>query len=653
MPYAHADAHFAKTCRGIRLCMCWSEVSPYPGFLFHGVKMRYLAGLLAALAMTSGCALVGAVADVASSSGSGDTKNYFGCNEVGVSEEFGSCVRDYERIQSEEYSENDKKVIAKAAKEAGLHGMDCNQAVFYAKMDLNEQLYGRMIDHCSKNYSGRFEKCRAAAFKIVQQHRNGSPYMYMECTFRGASRTEDYVPASDEEFRTATYQKWYNEIPEDIRNEVGVVPVRDLANWSLHYGVKNQLKFESHLARMDKVEVEDPATEAFVKNKYNEIVPDVQVLRVVPERRWETVRDAKGTNQYKKMTLSVYVKSNLDYDSIVPKVVSDVATSYRPKTENTILRLKPIEVRQMYKNGAFQAPTIELSDDFIKGMTQLYNPEYYEIVALDSFQAKRQGASDVTLSDKKLSASQINAQDSDGKTPLFHYVSEGNTEDIQLLLDNGADVNVVDNSGKTALFYVKPEYKKVKSDGSNSYTPPSIIVGQLAKAGIDVNHRDKDNFTAVDYALVRNEKSIYKDLITKENAEANLKPLLDQFQKTLKASFANEKLRADALKDLSSTVEYLVSAKVVSPNGLSDDKCQMTYLMHVADMYSLASSSDSVRYLDNIVRALIRRGVEVNAKTPSGSTALDYLPASAKKAEKALVDAGATKGKAPTCRLAK
>ena len=616
--------------------------------------MKFIVGMMAALAMTSGCSLVGAVVDSASSTG--DTKDYFECTKNGArgsSEEFGGCARgsDYEGLWGLLYSESDKKAIEKAGKEAGVHGMDCNQAVFYARMDINEQLYGRLLDRCSKKYSGRFEKCKAAAFKIVQQHRNGAPLIGIACN--PYSPTDDYIPTSDEEFRTATYQKWYNEIPADIRNEAGIVPVRDLANWSFHYGVRNQTDGLKPLARMETVYTEDPATEEFVKNKYNEIVPDIQVLRVVPEGRWETVRDSSGNNLYKKLSVSVYVNSNLDYDAIIPVILHEHADAHRPKTGNTILRLNPIEVKQIYKDGAFEPPSVELSDDFIKGMTQLYNPDYYRLVDISTFQAKREVPAELTLSDKKLPTSQINVPDSEGKTPLFYYVSESKEADIQILLDNGADVSVVDNSGKTVLFYVKEKHSIKNSDGSTTTIPGGRIAAQLAKAGVDVNHKDKDNFSAVDYALIRNETVYYKQLLKDHHAVATLKPLLDQFQKTLTASFANEKLRADALKALSSTVEYLVSGQLVSPNGLSDEKCQMTYLMHVADMYSLASGSEALRYLDNIVRVLIKRGVEVNAKTPSGATALSYLPATAKKAEKALADAGATKGKSPSCRLVK
>jgi ankyrin repeat protein len=46
----------------------------------------------------------------------------------------------------------------------------------------------------------------------------------------------------------------------------------------------------------------------------------------------------------------------------------------------------------------------------------------------------------------------LNFQDSWGSTPLASCLGGNNAEIVRLLLDNGADPNILDNQGEMALF---------------------------------------------------------------------------------------------------------------------------------------------------------------------------------------------------------
>ena len=62
-----------------------------------------------------------------------------------------------------------------------------------------------------------------------------------------------------------------------------------------------------------------------------------------------------------------------------------------------------------------------------------------------------------------------NFQDKDGKTPLIMAVIKGNKDIVRALVNIGADLNIKDNDNKTALDYAESnnfeEIKKILLDG--------------------------------------------------------------------------------------------------------------------------------------------------------------------------------------------
>lgn len=78
----------------------------------------------------------------------------------------------------------------------------------------------------------------------------------------------------------------------------------------------------------------------------------------------------------------------------------------------------------------------------------------------------------------------VNAQDEEGKTPLYYVRNENS---VKLLIKANAEVNVRDNQGQSVLHYiVKRGY--------------DYLVDILIKVGANVNVRDNEGKLPVNYA---------------------------------------------------------------------------------------------------------------------------------------------------------
>lgn len=99
----------------------------------------------------------------------------------------------------------------------------------------------------------------------------------------------------------------------------------------------------------------------------------------------------------------------------------------------------------------------------------------------------------------------VNAQDNEGKTALYHQVSRGEKEMVELLIARGANTNTKTVDGETPLEVIAHGVWKNSKE----------IAELLISKGADVNARDKTKRTPLYSAAFEGQKDLVELLIAK------------------------------------------------------------------------------------------------------------------------------------------
>jgi ankyrin repeat protein len=270
-----------------------------------------------------------------------------------------------------------------------------------------------------------------------------------------------------------------------------------------------------------------------------------------------------------------------------------------------------------------------------------------------------------------------------GGTPLMHTAAVGSVEAMTVLLDRGADMNAANSVGATALMWAVTDIDKVRlllargadarvvsqrgrtalflaarSDRSAEIVKLLIAAGadvraidaakmtvlhsaaagndtetirQVVNAGADVNAADFAGFTALIHAASNRNLDAVRLLLAK-GADVNARSGDGSFQKVKAGSIALGYFTP------------LIGAAPLGSHELIATLLDAGAKINVADLRGmtplmLAVAND--RQNLDVIRLLVARGAEVNAKSVAGETALDWaVKIGAKPAIEALRRAG-------------
>ncbi|MCL4360909.1 ankyrin repeat domain-containing protein [Candidatus Dependentiae bacterium] len=193
---------------------------------------------------------------------------------------------------------------------------------------------------------------------------------------------------------------------------------------------------------------------------------------------------------------------------------------------------------------------------------------------------------------------------------IFDASYLGHTEEVKKLLESGTNINIKDRDGNTLLLLVS----------QNPYNTPDIA-NLLIQHGIDINAKNNQGKTALDYANERGNKAL-ANLLKSKGAIEKIQipnPQKDQYQKNISLIEASKNGQLEEVKSLIANGAQVNTVDFKNQTPL---------------IYATIAGSPEV------VKFLIDHGADVNIR--GDNTALGYADIyERKEIEKLLRAAGA------------
>lgn len=186
----------------------------------------------------------------------------------------------------------------------------------------------------------------------------------------------------------------------------------------------------------------------------------------------------------------------------------------------------------------------------------------------------------------------INEIGAGGFTPLVYAASRGNQQDVQFLLDNGAQIDGRSHSGETAL---------IAACRNKHFDVAKFLIEQ----GADVHAEDNEHANALYWTQYWTEWESDKDSVERTMLERGVKNKI-RLQKKLR-----EAIRKGNLKGVQRAVEEGADVNMLHVYGFSPPK---TPLMRAVTCGEYSAPA--------IVSYLLSKGADKSIKTPQGETAL-------------------------------
>ncbi|XP_014226784.2 ankyrin-3-like [Trichogramma pretiosum] len=120
------------------------------------------------------------------------------------------------------------------------------------------------------------------------------------------------------------------------------------------------------------------------------------------------------------------------------------------------------------------------------------------------------------ISDGQRRPVEVDARDNEGKTPLHHAISRRHKKLFELLLRRDFDPNVADDEGWTALHTI------CMAKDDNGWAKMLFEISEEKNRQVQIDARDRCDFTPLHMALVRVELRAVAELILRKGAATNL-----------------------------------------------------------------------------------------------------------------------------------
>ncbi|MCJ1455007.1 hypothetical protein MMC28_005361 [Mycoblastus sanguinarius] len=227
---------------------------------------------------------------------------------------------------------------------------------------------------------------------------------------------------------------------------------------------------------------------------------------------------------------------------------------------------------------------------------------------------------DITMIKKTLEkGAHVSASDRYGGTALERAAKSNNKRIVQLLLDNGVDVNAQNAQGETALRCVPFHGRK---DGDIA------VVRLLLENGADIESKSLNGFTALLSASLYGKEEIVL-LLLEKGADIESKSPDGVTALIYAAQYGNEET-VRLLLEKGADIESKTSDGFTALLSASKEEIVRLLLEKGADIES--KTSDGLTALtyasqyrnEEIVRLLLEKGADIESKSWNGSTALMY-----------------------------
>ncbi|RSL38004.1 hypothetical protein CEP53_015273, partial [Fusarium sp. AF-6] len=255
----------------------------------------------------------------------------------------------------------------------------------------------------------------------------------------------------------------------------------------------------------------------------------------------------------------------------------------------------------------------------------------------------------------------IDAKDWDGRTPLFWAAAKGHKTVVGLLLERGTDFNAADNEDRTSLAYA----------AVNGHEP---VVRLLLERGADVEAKDEEGQTPLSYAAENGHEAVMRLLLERgadveakdeegrtplfwaaaNRREAAVQLLLDRGARIEAANKGGQTpLSYAAANGDKADVQLLLDRGAQSIHHLQDFQMQLMLLgqqrmarLMMTGQEQNAKDNTHLRAATNgreaVMRLLLDRGAEIEAKDQRGQTPLVLATSNGDKATvQLLLDRGA------------